>query len=293
MNVSPKPKRVRSPLPFWMKIPLRILFLLCVGILFLILTQSIQVFPGALRALGTPSTERPPELLPEGVESIRITTQDEETLEAWRLEVPSASRVAVIFHGNGGDVANFFAYQKYFNSIGVSSYGFDYRGFGRSTGWPSERGLKFDADAVIAYVMKREGVSAEQLILVGISIGTGPAAYAAEKFRPDVLLLFSPFESLTRIVEQMPFLGYLSTFLFYEFPVAQRVSGLEQTCLIVAHGKRDNIIPFLHGKTVFESYRNPAKGSFLESPEASHNDILFKVANEIAPALARCWRSDT
>ncbi len=275
-------------LPFWQKVPLRALIATMGFVFFLVTTQSIQIFPGAVTSLFNTNSTRQPRLLPQEVESIRIKTKDGELLESWRLPISNSSLIAIIFHGNAGDVANFFTYQQYFKSIGITSYGFDYRGFGTSTGWPSEEGLEFDAEAVVEYVLQREHISPQELILVGVSIGSGPASYSAKKFSPKSLVLFSPFESLVKLVEEMPLLGFLSPLLFFEFPVAQNVASLSRSCLVVAHGEKDDIIPFEQGRNVFKSYSGDALSAFVESSVASHNDILFKTHERVTSALKRC-----
>src|SRR5690606_31161327 len=117
--------------------------------------------------------------LPPGVESVFVKTPDEKQLEVWRLAVAESRYVAIVFHGNAGDVENFFVFQQYLQTLGITSYGFDYRGFGKSSGWPSEEGLYIGSDTVIDYVLDKEGVDPDSLILVGVSIGSGPASYSA------------------------------------------------------------------------------------------------------------------
>ncbi|MCB0323858.1 MAG: alpha/beta fold hydrolase [Bdellovibrionales bacterium] len=308
-----------SRLPWWKKAPLRVARLGVLFSVFMVASQSAQIFPGALASLISGKTEN--RKLPQGVESIFVDTADGETLEAWRLDVvpkcgesganfdpkPDSSgsekherstasitecthsrKTAIVFHGNGGDVQNFFVYQQYFQRIGVRSYGFDYRGFGNSSGWPSEEGLYRDADAIVEYVKSREQLTADDLVLVGISVGTGPAAYAAAKHGVGALVLFSPFRSLLQLVKEMTFVGFLHPFLLFEFPVEQYVAALERTCLVVVHGKVDTVIPFSHGEQVAAAYQGTRASAFLPSESAGHNDILFKTATALPPILAQC-----
>jgi len=272
-------------LPIW----IRTLITLFVFLIILIYAQNLLIFPGAVLSI-LESTERNSNTLPERVEGSFITTNDGAHLEIWRLPVKASQKVAVIFHGNGGDVENFFIYQRYFHSIGFTSYGFDYRGYGKSTGWPSERGLYLDTDAAIEFVLGKENIEASQLTLVGISVGSGPAAYGANKFQPKALILFAPFESLPAAVKSTPLLGFLHPFTIYEFPVKQHVSSLRKTCLIVAHGKRDQVIPFKQGDQVFQSYRGSGFSEFLISETAKHNDIIHKIHPQLTTTIQKCSR---
>jgi pimeloyl-ACP methyl ester carboxylesterase len=257
--------------------------------LFIISTQNLHIFPGAVMSIFN-GRIREVGTLPNQVESIFVNTKDGKELELWRLPTSNPAPVAVIFHGNAGDVENFFPYQKYFHSIGITSYGFDYRGYGKSSGWPSEQGLKLDTRAVLDYVRERESISDKDLIIVGISIGSGPASFGATEFKPGALILFSPFISLVDAVKAVPLLEYLHPFTLYEFPVKMNVGQLSNSCLIVAHGEKDNVIPFAQGREVFSNYHGNRFSSFILSPEASHNDILLETYDKITLAIQNCFK---
>lgn len=247
----------------------------------LVLSQDIQIFPGAVM-----SYQRNP--LPEDVTVHYVSTSDGEKLESWRLPGTENSPVAIIFHGNAGDVQNFFAYQTLFKHYGLTSYGFDYRGYGKSTGWPSENGLYKDADAILDYVKTKEGVTDKDIILFGISIGTGPASYLARKTNPGALVLLSPFWSLPEAIKSTAF-GFLSPFAFHEFPVGENVSALTDTCLILAHGKLDKVIPYEQGKRVFDTYKGTALSIMISPHEAGHNDILRYSHPALMQLMFKCF----
>lgn len=269
---------------------LRVLLSTAFVLLVIVGTQDLQIFPGAFLTTG-PRRNQPSDLLPVGVESIKVTTDDGEELEAWRLPIPNAQLVAVIFHGNAGDVANFFVYQKFFAAMGISSYGFDYRGYGLSSGWPSESGFYSDARAMLDYIKRREGITPERLIIVGVSIGSGPASYGATLTHPRILLLFSPFVSLPRAIEASSPFGFLSPLSFYTFPVAQNVQKLADTCLIVAHGATDKIIPIEQGREVVKNHPRADKRMLLEVESAGHNDVLPRDHLKISEAIGKCLTS--
>lgn len=249
----------------------------------LILSQPLQVFPGVF---SVSSQNGKP--LPKGVESIFVKTADGKQLEVWRLAPPSPRGVAVVFHGNAGNVENFFPYQQWAASNHLITYGFDYRGFGRSSGFPSEVGLYADTDAVYRYVIEREQVLPGTIVPVGISIGTGPAAYAAAKHSARTVVLFTPYTSLPDVARTLPVFGLLSSFLWYEFPVLSYLSSLKESCMVIAHGKLDEVIPFSHSVTLNEATKNTNRVSFVASDIAHHNDILFATHQEVSAGLQRC-----
>ncbi len=273
-------------LPIWLRLTISSLLFISL----MILTQNFQIFPGAVRSI-LESTERVASTLPKGVESIFIRTRDEEMLEVWRLPAKEAAHVAIIFHGNGATIQNFFPYQRYFKQLGITSYGFVSRGFGMCSGWPSEQGLYLDAEAVVDFVLRNESIAASKLLLVGISIGSGPASYAAFKYNPNALILFSPFQSLPAAVSAVPLFGILHPFTLYEFPVERFVSSLKQTCLLVVHGKKDSVVPFEQGRRVFDSYVGQGFSKFLLAEDAEHNDIINKVYAPLARMIPDCLAS--
>lgn len=269
-------------LPFLVRLPIALTILTA----FLIVIQNPLIFPGAVISLFS-TADRTASILPAGVSSKYIPTSDGKRLELWKLGTNAQKPVAVIFHGNGGDIENFFPYQQYFSSIGITSYAFDYRGYGTSTGWPSERGLEIDTDAVLREILAAEQIDAKDLIVVGVSVGSGPASYAAAKYSPRMLILFSPFISLPDAIRSRPIVGLLSRFSFYSFPVAANVSRLKDTCVVVAHGDEDNVIPYNQGRVVYEHAKVPF-ARFISAKNASHNDVLFKAHSQLTPIIREC-----
>lgn len=255
----------------------------------IVLTQDIQIFPGVLSGLFY---QEPPTFdLPPGVERVMIDTADGKQIDAWRLApdvVREPTNVAIVFHGNGGTVRNFFGMQRWLAEQGIISYGFDYRGFGNSSGWPSEQGIYNDSDAVLQYALKREGVLPKAIIPVGISIGTAAAARVAANVNADFLVLFSPYASLPDLVRKHSMLFFLSPFLWYEFPTRKYVERLENTCLIVASGGLDNLIPETQTDAVVAAYRGHAPVFHIREAEASHNYVFNLTKDKVREKLSDC-----
>lgn len=239
-----------------------------------IATQDVQLFPAVFSFGPGHSSPIPTDF----AESTFIHTEDGENIEVWRVEAkPEKKRneVAIIFHGNAGNVANFYPYQVWFRNGGITNYDFDYRGIGNSTGWPSEAGLYKDARAVWNYVKKRENITNENVILFGISIGTGVAAQLAAAIEPKTLVLVTPYTSLPQLVDKMGWIRILKSFMWWELPTRKYVSSLKNTSLIILHGKRDSIIPISLGRSLYRNYGGTAGSVFIESPHGGHNDVFF------------------
>jgi len=230
----------------------------------------MQIFPGAFYK-GAPF-EAPP-----GVEEFKTTTEPAD----------SGGRVAILFHGNGGDISSFLSYQVWLAELGITSYSFDYRGYGKSSGWPSEKGFLTDGRGVISYVTRAEKISKGDLVFIGISLGTAPAARLAVEYEVAALVLFSPFISLKAVASEGMFF-WAVPFLFYAFDVATAVSELQDTCLLIAHGNLDHIIPYAHAETVLRSYQGQAYSELITAARAGHNNILHHTRDALGAALKRC-----
>lgn len=255
----------------------------------LVLTQDIHIFPGALFSLLR-GRIRDPKTLPRGVESVFVTTEDGKSLEVWRLPADplESSRFpycAIIFHGNGASLENFFAVQLWFSSLGITSYSFDYRGFGKSSGWPSEKGINRDSDAVWQYVAERESLPANRLIVFGMSVGGAPAARIASIHQPKVLILVSTFTDLKQVVREQFLVGFLAPFVWYAMRTIDYVRELGQTHLILAHGEKDRLIRPYHSEKLLEAYKGSDVPARITTLVPGHNSTFFAVRNQLGGKL--------
>lgn len=255
--------------------------LTCVGFyIFTICTQSIHIFPGAFFSLFK-SKARSIKDLRHGVESIFLSTPDNKKLELWRLPATGSPYIGIIFHGNGGTLENFFLTQLWFQEMGITSYGFDYRGYGKSTGWPSEKGITIDSDTVWKYIVDREHIQAENIIILGISIGCGAASRVASIHQPKMLVLSSGFINLPQVVKDNPVTKIFAPFVFHKFPTIEYVKELKNTRLILASGLKDTIIKPYHSKYLAAAYQGNNAVTHLECPESGHNGVFYSLRREM------------
>jgi alpha/beta superfamily hydrolase len=251
----------------------------------IVINQDVLIFPGAASTIFLKPNYSP---FPDVIEHV-LSTADGHSLNVW--ELPSSrtqKKVALIFHGNGGDVRMFFSFQKWFRKIGVASYDFDYRGFGKSTGWMSEELIYQDAEQVINFIIAKEGISAENLIIMGISVGSGAAANLAQKFKSRTLLLASGYSSLPDVAQENPALGFLAGFLNYNFPTAKYLEKMYDSCIIISHGKQDEVIPFGNALRLKEAAEKHNKVDFIPLEKGKHNDTFWLQEIAIIDALNSC-----
>jgi len=197
-----------------------------------------------------------------------IDTADGERLHAWLLPSPNARATVVYFHGNGGNLSIWLPILVGLQRQGFTVAAFDYRGYGASTGRPSERGLYRDVDAVVEWGSRLERPNTP-LVYWGRSLGTAMAAYAATLRRPDRLILESGFPNARSLFRGSLPLGFLSLFSSYRFPTAE--FARRANCpVLVLHGDADRVIPMAHGRALFDALPEPKR--FVIVPGADHND---------------------
>jgi fermentation-respiration switch protein FrsA (DUF1100 family) len=201
-------------------------------------------------------------------EAITIDTADGEHLRGWvmRAAVPRAQ--VVYFHGNGANLSNWSPILANIVAHGYSVLAIDYRGYGMSTGRPTERGLYRDVDAIV----KRgwpTGDPSVPTIYWGRSLGATMAAYAATVRPPDGLILESGFTSARAAVRGSMPLVILSLLSSYRFPTAEFVNRASRPVLVM-HGNRDAVIPFDRGRDLFEKIAVPKQFVVIEGGD--HND---------------------
>jgi uncharacterized protein len=198
---------------------------------------------------------------------ISIATADGEQLHAWQIPAASPRARIVYFHGNGGNLSNWSPIVTGIARQGYSIFAFDYRGYGRSSGRPTEEGLYRDVDAVVRRAWpEKDGVP---LIYWGRSLGTAMAGYAATVRQPDGLILESGFPDARSAIRTSTLLYILSFLASYRFPAADFVNRAGRPVLVM-HGDRDGVIPFDLGRELFD--RIQVEKSFVAIEGGDHND---------------------
>lgn len=202
---------------------------------------------------------------------VRVPTADGETLHGWWLEHGTPRAQAIFFHGNGGNLSLWLDVIADLRKRGISVFAIDYRGYGASTGSPSEKGLYRDAEAALTVFAERLRKPGVPVVYWGRSIGSPVAAYAATREAPDALVLESPMPDVRSLLRTNPVMWVLSFLSSYRFPTARYVRQLD-TRLLVIHGDSDSIVPYAAGQRVFDAAGTTSK-TFVTIPGADHNDL--------------------
>jgi uncharacterized protein len=256
-------------------------------LVFIGLTQSVYVFPGAFFSLFQSKTRRP-KTLPSDVESIFIETSDHKKLEVWRLSASDhepSKYVAIIFHGNGGTLENFFLTQLFFQELGITSYGFDYRGYGKSSGWPNEKGLEIDSDTLWQYVINRENISPQNIIILGVSLGSALATRIASIHQPDMLILVSGFTDLRSVVNDNILTKIFSPLVYYKLQTIKYIKNLKTTKLILLCASKDTTVRPWHSDKLEAAYTGDKNVIKLICNESGHNGVFYSLRHELKKAI--------
>jgi fermentation-respiration switch protein FrsA (DUF1100 family) len=210
-------------------------------------------------------------------EAVTITTRYGERLRAWWLPHPEPRAQVVYFHGNGGNLSIWCNILVGLAQRGFSVLAVDYRGYGLSTGEPSEQGLYADVEATIRYFIHHRRQDDLPVIYWGRSLGATMAARAAHGVPPDGLVIESGFADVHALFNRNPVMWSLAWLSSYRFPTARWLEAV--TCPILAlHGTADSVVPFRVGRDLFERIPSPRK-RFVAIEGGDHNDPVPRHAD--------------
>jgi pimeloyl-ACP methyl ester carboxylesterase len=197
-----------------------------------------------------------------------IETDDGERLHSWFFPNEESEYVVVLSHGNAGNISNRIDIGKFLQETGFAVLIYDYRGYGQSSGKPSEEGLYNDIEAVVNYLKTEKEYSEQLMIMYGRSMGGAVASYSAAKFNAGGLVLDSAFKNLRAMVSDLyPFVpAFLAS---YEFPTEQYIQHLSGIPVMIMHSPNDSIVDFSHGEFLFEIAKEPK--TFVKL-RGGHND---------------------
>lgn len=223
---------------------------------------------------------------PPGVDERTIVAQDGTRLHAWSATHPSPRASLVWSHGNAGNIGMRGDVLVRLHARGFDVLAYDYRGYGRSDGRPSEAGLYQDAEAAFDEEVRR-GIPPARIVCFGESLGAAVAIHLATRRPCAAVVVVSPFTSLRDVARRH--YGPLAVLAGDRFDSASRVAKLGVP-VFVAHGDRDEIVPFELGERLFALAAEPKR--FVRLHGAYHNDVFDSATllDEIADFVERSVR---
>ena len=222
----------------------------------------LWIYLNQARLLFAPRKEQSPleASLVKQAQCFYLTTSDGESLDAWYFPPPEKEQpIILFFHGNGGNLASCQNTVHKFLSLGVGFLLFDYRGYGNSSGTPSEEGLHKDAVTAWNWLTREEGIPADRIILYGRSLGATVAARlsAKEAFAAAGIIMESGFSHLGAMREHLyPFFpARLTKFTFDSRPWVQQ----RRSPLLIAHSKQERYIPYAQARELYSLAAEPKR----------------------------------
>ena len=243
-----------------------ILFLSFVSLVSLIYLRYIE-----RRTLFYP--QRTIELLPGEIgldfEDVFFKTADGLQLNGWFIPTKEAQYTVLFCHGNAGNIGGRLDKLAFFNKLGCNVFIFDYRGYGRSAGIPSEKGLYLDAQAAYDYLLSRQ-ISSGKIIGYGESLGSAIIIDLASKNKIRALIAESAFSSAKEMARLVyPFIPY---WLFSSrLDSAAKIKSITVPKLII-HSLDDEIVPYALAQKLYSVSAEPKE--FLKV-RGGHNSCFY------------------
>jgi fermentation-respiration switch protein FrsA (DUF1100 family) len=219
-------------------------------------------------------------------EEVYLAVEPGVKIHAWFFprRQPRAEPVGTLLfcHGNAGNASHRLDNVTRLLAVGFQVLLFDYRGYGRSTGQPSEQGLYRDAETVWDYLVERQDTSSAPRIIFGRSLGGAVAVELATRRQADGLILESTFTSLLTLAR-----------LAFPFPLPElpvkynslaKIRNLQMPLLAI-HGERDELIPYGDGQALFRAAPEPK--AWYPLAGAGHNDTYLTGGEAYFRRLAR------
>ena len=196
---------------------------------------------------------------PEGLvyEDAWFSASDGTRLHGWYVPCPNPAAVVLFAHGVAGNISHLGGpLREFCDRHGVAVMVFDYRGYGRSAGTPSEKGLLQDARAARAWLANRVGIDERDIVLMGRSLGAAIMVDLAANDDARGLILESTFCSVPDVARYH--LRYLPVhwFMASRFDSLAKI-GAYHGPLLMSHGDRDEIVPYRQGVRMFRAANEP------------------------------------
>jgi len=231
-------------------------------VMFMYMAQrSLMYFPETVRI-------PPADAGLSGAEEVVLDTSDGEKVIVWHLPPRGDKPVILYFHGNGGSLRYRVERFRALTGDGNGLVALSYRGYGGSTGSPTEDGLI--ADAVATYEFAAARYPVERIVLWGESLGSGVAIALATDRKASRIVLEAPFTSAADVgVRAYPFLP-VRLLMKDQFRSDERISKVTAPLLFL-HGAFDRVVPLSLGERLYGLANEPKR--LVRFPRGDHNDL--------------------
>jgi len=235
----------------------------------LFFVQGYLLFPSYMANSMLGKLRYPVEYNLENFREVELKTVDNIKIMGWVHSPKKNNPIILYLHGNASHIAARIPRYKEFVSAGYGIFALSYRGYGNSEGSPSEQGLYEDARTAIKWI--NENYESAKIIVYGESLGSGVAAQMATEYELYGIVMQSAYTSIDDMAAEtywfLPFIKHLNRNHFDSLSKIQNV----HIPILFFHGNKDSVVPFAHGKQLFETANEPKK--FVAVEGANHMNI--------------------
>ena len=254
-------------------------YLIGFGILFVLYVRYLEnktLFVPAREILADPSH------IGLSFEEVTFGTQDKLRLNGWLVKAPGAKSTLIFCHGNAGNIGDRLGKLEIFHAIGVNVLIFDYRGYGKSEGAPTEGGLYTDAIAAYDYLKGRSDINGEKIIAYGASLGGAVAVDLAAKRDLAAIIIDSSFTNAADMAKRI--LPFVPSFIIQAKLDSVARIGSVKTPKLFFHSPHDEIVPYALGRKLYEAAAEPKQFVDLVG---THNEGLFSSVDEFKDGIKK------
>lgn len=210
-------------------------------------------------------------------EDVYFSTSDGLKLNGWFMPAKDPRATLLFCHGNAGNISHRLEVVELFNKLDLNVFIFDYRGYGKSPGRPSEKGTYLDALAAYNYLVSRKDVDKDRILAYGKSLGGAVAIELATKVEVCAAIVESTFTSTIDMGKEIyPFLP-LKFIVTMDYDAISKIGRIAAPKLII-HSKDDEVVPLYMGQRLFQAASEPKE--FYQMHMGGHNEALFMAKDE-------------
>jgi len=201
-------------------------------------------------------------------EDLTLTTSDGVKIDAWYVPAKTPGGTVIFCHGNGGNLCYSLDVVENFNRMNYNVMMFDYRGYGKSEGSTTEKGTYADAQACYDWLLKEKKIPEKEIVVMGRSLGGAVASNLAKNNNPSLLILESAFTSTADMAASAYPIFPVRLLCRFGYRNIENVKSIKCPLLVI-HSPNDEIVPYSHGRKIFDAAKEPKE--FLQI-SGSHNE---------------------
>ncbi|MBW7997226.1 MAG: alpha/beta hydrolase [Candidatus Glassbacteria bacterium] len=268
-----------------------LLALASVGAVLLVLALLVRLLENSLTFHPMSRLELTPDDYRLDYREIRLDTGEEGvSLHGWYFAPTDGDLpVLLVCHGNAGNISHRLEWLVPFLGRGWGAVLFDYRGFGLSTGRPSEQGLNRDAKCIYEFMAGELAIRPERIVLFGRSLGGAPVAWLAARFPVGSVVIEGSFSSGAGMARRLFGLLPLHFAARYRWPVAENLRKVKAPVMIL-HGTDDSVVPFSLGEKLAETVSGPPVVVFRRVEGGGHLNLHLVLGESYYDGIARFVR---